>query len=79
LEVLKGGAGEGGRRSVGRNELKSKQYYTLMEKGNIPHTIQRKRANWMGHIALELPSKTRYTRKDRRDGKMRKKTKAVTK
>jgi hypothetical protein len=49
-----------------------------MEKGNIPHTIQRKKTNWMGHIALELPSKTRYSRKDIKDGKMRKKTKAAT-
>jgi hypothetical protein len=32
----------------------------------------------MGHIALELASKTRYSRKDSRDGKMRKKTKAAT-
>jgi hypothetical protein len=73
LEVLKGGSGEGGRRSVGRTELKTKQYYTLMEKGNIPYTIQRKEANWMGHIALELPSKTQYSRKDRRDGKRKEK------
>ena len=49
-----------------------------MEKGNIPHTIQRNKANWMGHIALELPSKTRHSWKDRRDGIMRKKTKAAT-
>jgi hypothetical protein len=49
-----------------------------VEKGKIPHTIQRRKAKWMGHTAFELLSKTQYSRKDRRDGKMRKKTKAAT-
>jgi len=49
-----------------------------VEIGNIPHTIQRRKANWMEHIALELPSKTRYSREDRRKERTRKKTKAAS-
>jgi hypothetical protein len=47
------------------------------EERNILRAIKRWKANWIGHL-LELPSETRYRRKergkDRNDGKTRKKT-----
>jgi hypothetical protein len=32
----------------------------VKEERNILQTIKRMKANWSGHIALELPSETRY-------------------
>ena len=45
------------------------------EERNILHTVKRKNANWIGH---RLRTKTRTGWKDRRDGRMRKKTYVAT-
>ena len=50
-----------------------KEYYK--EERDILHTVKRKKANWIGH---RLRTKTRTGRKDRRDGRMRKKTYVAT-
>jgi len=50
-----------------------KEYFK--EERNIPQTVKRKKANWIGH---RLCTKTRTGRKDRRDGRMRKKTYVAT-
>ena len=49
--------------------------HAVKEKKSILHTIKERKSNW---IALELPSTTHYSRKDKRiaisDGKKRKTT-----
>jgi hypothetical protein len=49
--------------------------HRLKEARNILHTVRRKKANWTGHICLLKHVIERNTeRKDRNDGKVRKKT-----
>jgi hypothetical protein len=48
--VLRCGAGDGYRRSVGPIVLVKKKCYRAKEERNIPHTVTRRKANWIGHI-----------------------------
>ena len=50
-KVLKCGAGEGWRRSVGPIMWEMKKYYLrVKEQRNILHEISKRKANWIGHI-----------------------------
>jgi hypothetical protein len=50
-EVLKCGAGEGSRRSVGPIMREIKKYYLRVKKQrNIPHEISKRKVNWIGQI-----------------------------
>jgi hypothetical protein len=49
-QVLKCGAGEGWRRSVGTVRGKNEVLQTVKEKSNIVHRTKRRKANWSEHI-----------------------------
>jgi hypothetical protein len=59
-----------------RNE---EMLHIVKEKGNIIHTVKRRKANWIGHIwrwncLLKHITKGKIEEGDRSDGKARKKT-----
>jgi hypothetical protein len=50
----------------------------VLEQRNILHAGKQRNTNWIGDICRNCLTNTCYGRKDRRDGKTRKKTSAAT-
>jgi len=69
LKVLKYGAGEGWRRSVGPIYVKQK-YYGVKEKRNILNEIKREKTDWIGHF-LHRNCHLKQFIKGKKEGKRR--------
>jgi len=61
------------------NCVKNEVLRRVQEARNILHALKQRKANWIGDvICRNCRTNTHYGRKDRRDGKTRKKTSAAT-
>jgi hypothetical protein len=57
--------------------MKNEVLHRVKEKSNILYTVKRRKANWIGHILHENRVETRYSRKDRREWKIKKSRKQL--